>query len=115
MFGKQSLVGRNDVFAMFDGLEHKGSGRLVTADQLDYNVYFRIGQNLHGIGGQNTRLDLNAAIGGDIEISHAFQLQPCAEPLCHDFGIVLKYPYHPGADGAEAQKTNVNFFHTHSK
>ena len=46
---QQSLVGGDDMLAVFDRLEHKTPGRLIAANQFDDHGNIRIGQHLVGI------------------------------------------------------------------
>jgi len=102
------------VLAVGDGLHHEGAGRLIAADEFDDHIDLRVGEHLLGIVDQLARRGGHAAIGGDVAVGNAHQLQTRAEAPFHQGAVALKDLDHTGTDGAEPEQTDVDLFHCHS-
>ena len=108
---QQRLVGRHHVLPVFDGLEYEFLGHTVTADQLDDDIDFRIGDDREGIVGQpaGTARDLLRKIKILVRNHRDLDGPPRA---ARDFlGIALENSKGATTDSADAEKSNVDRFH----
>ena len=75
VFGQQRLVGRHDVLAALQQLQHDRPGRLDAADQLRHDLDLRILGDLRQVGGQQPFGQIHLAGRGHVPIHHGLQPQ----------------------------------------
>jgi hypothetical protein len=92
-------------------LAHQVAGDADAADQLDDDVHRGVLDDRLGVAGQQRAIHGHAAVAVDVEVGDAAQHQPHAGARGQQVAVLLQAFHHPGADGAEAQQSQANFFH----
>ena len=109
--GQQGLVGRDHMLACCNGFHHQSLGDAITANQLDDNVDFRVGNDLTCIRHHLDALTHHLSGTRHIQIGHHGDLNAttCATL---DFSLIAaQHIESAAAHGANAQQAYFDRFH----
>ena len=111
MDGEQSLVGGDDMLAAGDRLEDEGPGRFDAADQFDDDIDGGVGEDVVGIPAEDDVAELSGE-RGDIDVGDPGKDDVGADLPAQPLLLFEQSLGKTAADGAEADKTYANVFHT---
>ena len=108
---KQLLVRRHDALLRIESIKNELLRNARTADRLDDDLDFGIGNRRGRIGRQDLFRDDNAAVCRDVEIRNFLQDDVNAQAPRHHLTVLQKSVRHPGTDGAKAQNAYSDLLH----
>ena len=102
MLGQQRLVGRDDVLAAFQQLQHDRAGGLQPADQLHRRHDLRVVGHIGQVGGQQARRQGEVARPVHVGVHDLDQLQMLARLTGNSLMLFQQQPGDAGADRPES-------------
>ena len=110
--GQERLVGGDHMLARGNGLQNKGAGRLVAADQLDDDVDLRVVEDVVRTGGEDGRINRHSPVAGDIQVGDAAERDAGAHLVADNGAVVPEQFHHPGPDVAETDQSCLDVVHS---
>ena len=111
--GQQCLVGGDHMLAVGDRLQHQLFRHTIAADQFDDDVHFRIGHHGKRIVGHATGAAGDFLRQFHVLVRHHGDADGAAGTAGDFFRVALQYGEGAAADGADAEKSYVDWFHAH--
>ena len=111
MHGEQRLVGRDHMLAIGDGLHDHFLGHAVATDQFDDDVDFRIIDQRKGVVGHAGGATGDLSGQFHILVGHGRDANRTAGATGNFFLVALENGPGATADGADADKANIDRFH----
>jgi hypothetical protein len=111
MHGEQRLVGGNDMLAIGDGLHDHFLGHAIAADQLDDDVDFRVIDQRKSVVGNSGSATGHQFGQLDIFVGHGSNLDRTSGAAGNFLRVALENSPGTTADGADADKANIDRFH----
>ena len=108
MLGHDLFVGRHHVLAALDGLQDQRPGRLLTTNDFDDDVDFRIVDNRQRIGNQR-RGQTDRARLVRIADEHFADLHRAADASFERVALVQEHSGDAAADGPQAEQPNTQW------
>jgi len=109
--GQEGLVGRYHVFARFHRLQNKGARRLNAAYEFHADGDLGVREHCLGISGQDLLRHLHLSMPRQVYVGDPVQADPPSQALLYQGGVLLQYPHHPCAHGAESDKPYLDLLH----